>query len=282
VTGGHLFCFGLGYTASALVERLRPNGWRVTGTSRGPDAEQSDCLRFDRDHPLDDIDAALSGITHVLSSVPPDATGDPVLDLCGVDLIHQPDLQWLGYLSTTGVYGDRSGGWVDEQSNLNPASERGRRRVDAEAGWRRLWQDHGLPVHVFRLAGIYGPGRNMLETVRSGRARRIIKPGQVFSRVHVDDICAVLAASMARPRSGGIYNVCDDLAAAPDDVVVHACDLLGVQPPPAVPFEAAELTPMARSFYGESKRVRNDLIKRELGITLAYPTYRDGLAALTD
>jgi nucleoside-diphosphate-sugar epimerase len=205
-----------------------------------------------------------------------------VLDLCGVDLIRQPDLQWLGYLSTTGVYGDRAGGWVDEQSRLNPASERGRRRVAAETGWRRLWQDHGLPVHVFRLAGIYGPGRNMLETVRSGRARRITKPGQVFSRVHVDDICTVLVASMGRPRSGSVYNVCDDLATAPDDVVVHACDLLGVQPPPAVPFEVAELTPMARSFYGESKRVRNDLIKRELGITLAYPTYRDGLAALTD
>ena len=252
----------------------------MSGTGREPDNRQTNCRRFDRHHPLGDFDAALSGVTHLLSSVPPDAAGDPVLDLCGADLGRLKDLQWLGYLSTTGVYGDRAGGWVDEESDLDPASERGRRRVAAEAGWRRLWTDHGLPVHIFRLAGIYGPGRNMLETVRAGRARRIVKPGQVFSRVHVADICAVLQASMAQPRPGGLYNVCDDLAAAPDDVVLHACELLSVQPPPAVPFEAADLSPMARSFYGESKRVRNDLIKRELGIALTYATYRDGLGAL--
>ncbi|MCZ6764901.1 MAG: SDR family oxidoreductase [Alphaproteobacteria bacterium] len=280
MTAGHLFCFGLGYTAAALAERLRTKGWRISGTRRASDQERTDCQRFDRDHPLGDLDAALAGVSHILSSVPPDAAGDPVLDLCAADLGRRQDLQWVGYLSTTGVYGDRAGGWVDEESRLEPVSERGRRRVEAEAGWRRLWRDHGLPVHVFRLAAIYGPGRNMLETVRSGRAQRVTKPGQLFSRVHVADICAVLEASMARPRAGGIYNVCDDLAAPPEDVVAHASALLGVRPPPAIPLEAADLTAMARSFYGESKRVRNDLIKQELGVMLAYPTYRDGLSAL--
>jgi len=169
---------------------------------------------------------------------------------------------------------------VHENSDLRPTSERGRRRLAAEAGWRGLWRDHGVPVHLFRLAGIYGPGRNALETVRSGRARRIVKPGQVFSRIHVDDIVAVLEASMARPNPGAAYNVCDDEAAPPQDVVAFACELLGVAPPSEVPFEAAELSDMARSFYAENKRVANARIKTELGVKLAYPDYRAGLRAL--
>ncbi len=186
----------------------------------------------------------------------------------------------MGYLSTTGVYGDRDGGWVDEEAPLEPTGARGRKRVAAEAAWLALRRDHGVPVHLFRLAGIYGPGRNALATVQAGRAKRIDKPGQVFSRIHVDDIATVLEASMARPNPGRAYNVCDDEPAPPAEVIAHACDLLGVAPPPLVPFEQAELSAMARSFYRDNKRVSNRRIKQELGVKLAYPGYKAGLAAL--
>ena len=282
-----LFCFGYGYSARALAAVLRERGWQIRGTSRSTgtcEAMAADgvaAFRFDRDRPLDDAAAALAGVTHLLSSVPPDAAGDPVLDQHGADIAAcAGSLAWCGYLSTTGVYGDHAGGWVDEATALTPATERGRRRVAAEAGWCGLWRDAGVPVHLFRLAGIYGPGRNALATVRAGRAQRIVKPGQVFSRTHVDDIAAVLAASIDRPNPGAAYNVCDDDPAPPQDVIAHACALLGVEPPPEIPFAEAELSPMARSFYAESKRVANDRIKRELGVTLRYPDYRAGLAAL--
>jgi len=282
-----LFCFGLGFTARTLASRLVARGWAVAGTTRTPDkrealrAEGIDAVLFDRDRPLDDPATALSGTTHLLASVPPDAGGDPVLDHHRDDLAALGSrIAWAGYLSTTGVYGDRAGGEVDETDALDPATERGRRRVAAEAGWLALWREAGLPVHLFRLAGIYGPGRNALETVRQGRARRIVKRGQVFSRIHVDDIAAILEASIARPSPGRAYNCADDEAAPPQDVILHACRLLGVEPPPEIPFEAADLSPMARSFYAESKRVANARIKRELGVRLAYPTYREGLAVL--
>jgi nucleoside-diphosphate-sugar epimerase len=282
----HLFVFGLGYTALALVARLTAEGWNISGTCR--ESARADALRargvtvhlFDRDRPLADIVSALAGVTHVLSSVPPDDAGDAVLDHHARDLAASRALDWVGYLSTTGVYGDRGGGWVDESDARNPSGVRGRRRVAAEDGWLALHRDHGLPVHVFRLAGIYGPGRNALATVRAGTARRVDKPGQVFSRIHVDDIVAVLLASMAQPAPGAVYNVADDDPAPPQDVVAYAAALLGVAPPPLVPFAAAELSPMARSFYDDSKRVRNDRIKRELGVRLAYPDYRAGLRAL--
>jgi nucleoside-diphosphate-sugar epimerase len=207
--------------------------------------------------------------------VPPDEAGDPVLGRHAGDLAQlAPD--WVGYLSTTGVYGDRAGGWVDETAALAPVGERGRRRIAAEAGWHAL----GLKLHVFRLAGIYGPGRSALDTVRAGTARRIVKPGQWFSRIHVEDLAAVLAASIARPNPGAVYNVCDDEPAPPQDVIEHACRLLGRAPPPAIPFDQAVLSPMARSFYDESKRVSNARIKTELGVRLRYPDYRAGLAAL--
>ena len=186
--------------------------------------------------------------------------------------------QWVGYLSTTAVYGDHQGGWVDEDTALTPASERGRWRVLAEA----QWQATGLPVEVFRLAGIYGPGRGPFEKVRNGSARRILKPGQVFSRIHVDDIAQVLEASIRHPHPGAVYNVCDDDPAPPEDVLSEAARLLGLPEPPAVDFDRADLTPMARSFYAESKRVRNDRIKRILGVTLLYPDFRRGLAALLE
>jgi nucleoside-diphosphate-sugar epimerase len=215
-----------------------------------------------------------------LISVPPDAESDPVLAEHAHDIAALRGLRWLGYLSTTGVYGDRGGGWVDEESDLAPSGDRGRRRVVAEAGWLDLHRRRGVPAHIFRLAGIYGPGRSALDTVRQGRAQRIDKPGQVFSRIHVADLAAVLRASMARPDPGAIYNVCDDDPAPPEAVIAHACALLGVEPPPLVPFDTADLSPMARSFYDDNKRVSNRRLKEVLGVTLAYPSYKDGLQAL--
>jgi len=279
-----LFCFGLGYTALALARRLQAEGWRVAGTCREA-ARQEELVRlgiaarlFDRDRPLADARSLLAGFTHLLSSVPPDEAGDPVLDLHGPDITSRSELAWIGYLSTTGVYGDRQGGWVDEESALRPTGERGRRRVAAEAGWRALGQR--LPVHIFRLAGIYGPGRSAFDALRARRAQRIEKSGHVFSRIHVADIVQVLHASMARPRAGAIYNLCDDDPAAPADVIAHAAALLGVAPPPLVPLAEAKLSEMARSFYDDNKRVRNDRIKQELGVRLTYPDYRAGLAAI--
>lgn len=279
---GSLFVFGLGYSAERLGRALLARGWRVAGTTReevrAAELREAgfEVHRFDRDRPLADPTSILAGTTHLLSSVPPDAIGDPVLDRHGPDLVRLDGVTWAGYLSTTGVYGDRGGGWVDETSPLEPTGERGRRRAAAEAAWLGL----GLPMHVFRLAGIYGPGRSALDTVRAGRAKRVHKPGQVFSRIHVDDIVAVLLASIAQPNPGTAYNVCDDEPAPPAEVVEHACRLLGVDPPPLVPFDEAELGPMARSFWADSKRVSNRRIREELGVTLAYPTYREGLGAL--
>ena len=284
MTGSHLFCFGFGYSALALARRLTASGWVVTGTCRS--AEKAAVLReagfsavlFDRDRPVDP--AALHGISHLLVSAPPDVAGDPVLALHGNDIAALPGLSWLGYLSTTGVYGDRGGGWVDETAQLLPTGERGRRRVAAEQGWLGLWHDSGVPVHIFRLAGIYGPGRSVFEALRAGTAKRIDKPGQVFSRIHVADLAGVLIASMEKPRPGAVYNVCDDDPAPSQAVVAHAARLLGVPPPPLVPFGAAGLSPMARSFYDDNKRVSNRLIKTELGVRLRYPDFRAGLAAI--
>lgn len=270
-----LLSLGHGYSARALARRLVPQGWRVIGTTRNP--AKAAVLRSEGVEPMiwpGALDAAIAEATHILISAAPDAAGDPFLAAQGQALRAAP-AGWVGYLSTTGVYGDHAGGWVDETTPLTPGTERGRQRVLAE----RQWQDTGLPLHIFRLAGIYGPGRGPFEKVRDGTARRIIKPGQVFSRIHVDDIGAVLAASIARPDPGAIYNVCDDDPAPPEDVLTHAARLLKLPDPPEVRWEDAEMTPMARSFYAESKRVRNDRIKA-LGVQLAYPTYREGLASL--
>ncbi len=283
----HLFCFGYGYSAGAVADRLMAEGWRVTGTCRGEDKARAleergiTPLLFDGTAPIDDLGGHLTPGTHVLSSVPPDADGDPIVRLHGEDLAARAGtLPWVGYLSTTGVYGDREGDWVDEASETTPATERGRLRLRAERQWNRLYAHRTLPVHRFRLAGIYGPGRSPLTRVAQGKARRIEKKGQVFSRIHVDDIAQIVLASMARPGPGRAYNVCDDLAAPPQDVIAHAAELLGLPVPPAIAFEDADLTGMAASFYAESKRVRNDRIKRELGVELVFPTYREGLQAL--
>ena len=190
------------------------------------------------------------------------------------------NLDWMGYLSTTGVYGDHKGGWVDEKTPLAPSTKRGKLRVEAEAAWQHLAAETGLPLHIFRLAGIYGPGRGPFTKVRNGTARRIIKEGQVFSRIHVDDIAQVLEASIQQPRPGAIYNLCDDDPAPPQDVIGYAAELLGLPVPEAVDFETADMSPMARSFYAESKQVRNDRIKADLGVKLLYPDYKSGLKAL--
>jgi nucleoside-diphosphate-sugar epimerase len=284
----HLFCFGLGYSARVLADRLASEGWAVSGTCRDEAARQALAAegirahRFDREHPLDDPTAALSEVTDVLSSVPPDGDGDPVLDRHGADIAAMTGLRWVGYLSTTGVYGDTGGAPVDETAPLNPTSERSRRRIKAERRWLDLYRSAHLPVHVFRLAGIYGPGRNALDQVRAGTARRIDKPGHLFSRIHVEDVAAVLRASMARPDPGAIYNVCDDVAAAQSDVIAYACALLGVTPPPPVPLDqvAGEMSPMALSFWRDNRRVDNARMKHDLGAQLKYPDYRSGLQML--
>jgi nucleoside-diphosphate-sugar epimerase len=282
---GTLLSFGHGYSARALARRLLARGWRVIGTTRSE--EKAAAIRGTGAEALvwpgEDARPALAEATHLLSSVGPAADGDPVLAALGGAIREAaPRLHWAGYLSTTGVYGDRAGGWVDETSECRPATERGRRRLAAERTWMQLHEDAGLPLHVFRLAGIYGPGRGPFAKVREGTARRIVKPGQVFSRIHVEDIARVLEASIARPDPGAVYNVCDDEAAPPQDVIAHAAELLGLPVPEAVPFEEAEMSPMARSFYAESKRVSNARIRGELGVPLAYPTYREGLAALLE
>jgi nucleoside-diphosphate-sugar epimerase len=223
---------------------------------------------------------ALDAATHVLVSAAPGPEGDPVLAGLRDEIAARAErFEWVGYLSTTGVYGDHDGDWVDEDTPLNPATTRGQARVEAEAAWAAI---PGLPLHVFRLAGIYGPGRGPFAKVREGTARRIIKPGQVFSRTHVDDIAQVLLASIERPNPGGIYNVCDDDPAPPEDVIEEAARLLGLPVPEAEDFHTAEMSPMARSFYSESKKVSNDRIKSELGVVLRYPDYRAGLRALLE
>ena len=190
-----------------------------------------------------------------------------------------PPLTWAAYLSTTGVYGDTRGAWVDETSPLNPSSERSRNRVTAERQFMDWAAACDIPGFVFRLAGIYGPGRSALDQVRAGTARRIYKPGQIFSRVHVDDIVHALDAAIGMPGAAGVYNVCDDEPAPPWEVTAHAARICGLPVPPAIPFHRAGLSPMARSFYADCRRVRNDRLKHDLGVSLAYPSFREGLAA---
>jgi nucleoside-diphosphate-sugar epimerase len=268
----HLFCFGLGFTGQTLARRFAAQGWTVTGTSR---AGGDGTLAFDGSAPLPA--SAFDGVTHLLISVPPGAQGDPVLNRHAEDIKKRAaQFHWASYLSTTGVYGDRHGDWVDETSPLAPTTERGHRRLTAETQWQSL----GLPMHIFRLAGIYGPGRNQLVSILDGSAKRIVKPGQIFSRIHVEDIAGVLAASIARPNPGQAYNVCDDEPCPPQEVVAFAAALLKRAAPPEIAFADADLSPMAKSFYAESKRVSNQRMKEELGYKLLYPTYREGLTAL--
>lgn len=273
-----LLSFGHGYSARALVRVLPRDEWDIIGTTRS--TEKADELRRESVEPViwpgTDVSDKISKATHILVSPAPTDDGDPVLAEFKSVIAGASNLEWVGYLSTTGVYGDHKGDWVDETTPLSPSTKRGQLRVMAEG----QWQDLDVPLHIFRLAGIYGPGRGPFSKVRNGTARRIIKENQVFSRIHVDDITQVLAASIARPNPGAIYNVCDDFAAPPEDVIGYAAELLGLPLPKTVDFETADMTPMARSFYAESKRVRNDKIRNELDVKLLYPDYKTGLAAL--
>ncbi|HBP22467.1 MAG TPA: NAD(P)-dependent oxidoreductase [Planctomycetes bacterium] len=276
-----LLCLGLGYCAGFLAVRLGALGWQTAGSSRSEAglaplrAAGHEAYRWSREHPLLP-DAAWEGTTHLLVSAPPDAEGDPVLDLLSDRL---SGLSWIGYLSSTGVYGDHEGAWVDEETPLQaPSSERARRRAAAEARWRALAGE--LPLEVFRLGGIYGPGRSPLDRVRAGRARRLDAPEHLFSRIHVEDVAGALRAAIEQPRPGRVLNLVDDEPATSATVTERACELLGVEPPPLVPFDLESLPPAVASFYRDRRRVRNARLREELGYELRYPTYREGLAAL--
>jgi len=282
----HLFCFGLGYSAAAIARRLKAEGWDVSGTSTRPDGVEAlrregyNGLLFDGRTVSEPVTSVLRCATHILLSIPPDADGDPALRLHGDDIANNLAITWIGYFSTVGVYGDAKGDWVDEYTPAKPASERGRRRLQAENAWRDLGRTAGKTVSVLRLPGIYGPERSAIDDLRAGTARRIVKPGQVFNRIHVDDIATATIAATRQARAEAIYNVTDDLPGPPQDVIAYAAGLIGVPAPTELDFATADLTPMARSFYSESKRVSNRLMKQELGVQLAYPTYREGLAAI--
>lgn len=278
-----LLIFGYGYSARYLVAELNaaPGSVRVTTRSTDKAALLTATGLTARVFPGADMAGDIAWASHILITAGPEDGQDPVLAHARDAIAaHAKRLDWVGYLSTTGVYGDHGGGWVDEATPLTPSTERGRARVAAEGEWMDLYNQHALPLHIFRLAGIYGPGRGPFEKVRDGTARRIIKPGQVFSRIHVEDIAQVLIASMAQPDPGVAYNLCDDDPAPPQDVIGYAATLLGLPEPPAIPFDQASLSPMAASFYAESKRVDNRRIKADLGVRLRYPDYRAGLAAL--
>lgn len=277
----NLFCFGLGYCADYLSAKLIKQGWQVSATCRT--SEKAAVLEASGIRPVllsckKVTVTDLGKADHILISAPPEQDGsDPVLNFAEAALAAlQDQIKWVGYLSTTGVYGDHQGAWIDEETPAGLLSERGQRRVAAEAQWAAT----GLPMHYFRLAGIYGPGRNSLRALQNGTARRVVKQGQVFSRIHLADITRILEASMANPNAGRAYSVCDDTPAPPQDVVTYAAELMGVSPPALQDFATAELSPMARSFYGENKRIRNNRIKEELGVSLEYPDYRAGLSAL--
>jgi nucleoside-diphosphate-sugar epimerase len=281
-----LLCFGLGYSARHLARRLAREGWQVTGTARTQQDAQAIAgegftgLSFDGTQPGVGLDQAIESATHILVSVPPGGGGDPVLAHHAGDIAQAPALGWIGYLSTVGVYGDHQGGWVDETTPASPISQRSRHRVAAEAEWLALGQESGKQVQIFRLAGIYGPGRSAIERLRAGTAQRIIKPGQVFNRIHVADIVEALCAVIAGRGSHQIYNLADDEPAPPQDVIAYAAQLLQLPPPPEIAFEDADLSPMAKSFYVENKRVSNARLHRDLGLELKFPSYRKGLRAI--
>lgn len=285
MTDKHLFCFGFGYCCEFLAPALLQQGWRVSGTTRDP--EKRKFLRsqgiqahlFDDDVPLLDPLYMMRDVTHILISTPPSEGGDPAFNMHAHDIAQLSSLEWLGYLSTTGSYGDRGGAWVDEDTPPRPTTKRGSRRLKAEDQWLSLLQKYNVPVHIFRLAGIYGYGRSALDSVQSGIARRIDKQGHAFSRIHIDDIVQVLQASIANSCAGDIYNLCDDNPAPSHEVISYACQLLGVEPPALISFEDADLAPITRSFYADNKRVRNDKIKQKLGVELLHPDYKSGLNA---
>jgi nucleoside-diphosphate-sugar epimerase len=280
---GRLFIFGLGYSGLEIARLATAAGWAVAGTCTSEDRAGALRAQGIEAHLFNGSQAlgagGLGDATHVLCTIAPGASGDPALARCAPLL--RP-ARWLGYLSTTGVYGDTAGGWVDENAPARPGQPRSIARLAAERAWQAVGLEAGAAVDIFRLPGIYGPGRSAIDQVKAGTARRIDKPGQVFARIHVEDLASTVLAAISWPRAGAIYNVADDLPASTADVVAFACELLGKDVPAAIPWREIEpsLSAMARSFYLENRRVRNDRIKRELGVTLRYPTYREGLRAI--
>jgi nucleoside-diphosphate-sugar epimerase len=279
-----LFCLGYGYTARRFAARLKAEGWAIAATAR--DDEKAGALAAEKVEPIDWREDGLGPhsfdtTSAALVSTPPDAAGCPAFRVSEPSVrYYAKTISWIGYLSSNGVYGDYGGAWVDENSSLRATSQRASNRIAAENQWRALGAAANVPVVIFRLPGIYGPGRSALDAVREGRAQRIVKEGQVFSRAHVDDIAAALAASIDSPAAGTLFNIADDEPAPPQDVVAYACALLKVAPPPLIPFAEAKLSDMAKSFYADNKRVSNALMKARLLPALKYPTYREGLAAI--
>lgn len=281
----NLLIFGLGYSASFYAAEAAATFERITATKRAPEvasAGRLTLLPFDGAQERIDprLRAAVAGADAALVSAAPDAAGDPVLRRLGGEIAAAPKLKTIVYLSTIGVYGDHQGAWIDETAPLRPSNERTRWRVTAENDWLALGERAGKQVYILRLSGIYGPGRSVIEKLREGTAKRLVKPGQVFNRIHVVDIARAIDACFAGAAPSGVYNVTDDEPAPPQDVVAYAAQRLGVAPPPEQDFSEAKLSPMARSFYGENKRVANARLKSGLGVELAYPTYREGVAAL--
>lgn len=274
----HILFFGLGFTAKHLALQLLEQGWRVSGTSRT--SKDFQYFRqigitphiFDEGLPIDTM-WDMDSVTHIITSAPPSENGDPVLGYHLDDMQSISNLQWVGYLSTTGVYGDYQGDWVDESADLKANNVRSKRRVQAEQDWL----NSKLPVHIFRLSGIYGKGRSVIDSLKNGTAKRINKPTQVFSRIHVEDICQTLLASIDKPNPMSIYNCADDLPCPQAEVVEYAAKLIDIEPPELVDFENANLSPMAKSFYSSCRRVENNKIKEELSVKLKYPTYKEGL-----
>lgn len=281
-----LFIFGIGYTGEFVARHFLSRCEGVSGTVRSRDRAKILCdagvktLVFGPEHRDAGIASELAASNAVLVSIPPTAGGDPVLATFAQEIAAARHLNWIGYLSTVGVYGDHNGAWVDEETPTNTANERSRQRRLAEREWLALGEQQGIPVQIFRLASIYGPGRNQFVQLAAGTAQRVVKPGQVFNRVHVEDIVTVIAAAMDRPQGGAIYNVTDDTPAPPQDVVAFAASLSGLEPPPVIDFADAQLTPVSGSFFAENKRVRNHRLHDRLGVELRYPSYREGLAAL--
>ncbi len=282
----NLFCFGLGYSAESLIRFHSERFTSISGTVRTLHkatrlrAEGINAIVYSGGSGGPLVRAALESADSLLISAAPDEAGDPMLRQLGPELREAANLRTIIYLSTVGVYGDHAGAWIDETAVLNPTSDRALRRVKAEQAWMAFGQLHGAAVQIHRLAGIYGPGRNQIEDLREGTARRIIKPGQVFNRIHVEDIAGAAMAGFAKPDIAGPFNVCDDEPCPPQDVVAFGANLLGIPPPPETPFEAAKLSEMARSFYSESKRCSNRRLRDVLGYALSYPTYREGLRSL--
>jgi nucleoside-diphosphate-sugar epimerase len=289
-----LLCIGLGYCARQFVSDYGAGFTHITGTARTDEdvaglaasrfaGARVEMIRFDGTAVCDHMVAAIARADILLISAAPGDDGDPVLAVLGEVIVQAPRLASVVYLSTVGVYGDHGGAWIDEGAALRPVSARNRARIEAETAWRALGEKRETPVALLRLAGIYGPGQNALVNLERGQARRIDKPGQVFNRIHVGDIAQAIDAAI-RLKADGAFNVVDDEPSAPGDPIVFAARLMGMEPPPAIPFAEASktLSPMGLSFYGECKRLRNDALKRVLGVTLRYPTYREGLLALNE